>query len=424
MKESALINLKKYSICISFTCNNPIYYFDGEGRLIGGFVDQRNFRRSFTDQLRQQWSLTKNGERIRCYHVLSQNEREAFFEQMFQMVMSIYQDLFKGEDERIQITTTETIRSPRVMAMNWLEKIVAFDKVAREKDIAAFQSIYRPVSILPPDQYLSLVLQLTEGCAYNRCTFCDFYKDRQFVIKSEAEFRDHIAAVKTFFGRSIKLRKSIFLADANALAMPMDQLLPMFKRINLAFNIAPDRSNINLSVWRAKHPIYFNGIYSFIDTFSASQKSDTDFALLRQWNLKRVYIGVETGNVELLHFLRKPGTPELMRETVNTIKAGGVQVGIILLIGVGGKAYFDQHIQDTIQLVDKMNLSRGDLIYLSELVGNLNLEYFQNTAKANIEPLTPTQMKSQTQALKTGFQSLGNKNAPQVSTYNIREFIY
>jgi hypothetical protein len=71
-----------------------------------------------------------------------------------------------------------------------------------------------------------------------------------------------------------------------------------------------------------------------------------------------------------------------------------------------------------------MNLSRGDLIYLSELVGNLNLEYFQNTAKANIEPLTPTQMKSQTQALKTGFQSLGNKNAPQVSTYNIREFIY
>ena len=57
-------------------------------------------------------------------------------------------------------------------------------------------------------------------------------------------------------------------------------------------------------------------------------------------------------------------------------------------------------------------------------MGNLNLEYFQNTAKANIEPLTPTQMKSQTQALKTGFQSLGKKNAPQVSTYNIREFIY
>jgi len=38
----------------------------------------------------------------------------------------------------------------------------------------------KPVGILPPDQYMAVVLQAAEGCAFNTCTFCDFYRDRSF----------------------------------------------------------------------------------------------------------------------------------------------------------------------------------------------------------------------------------------------------
>ena len=99
-----------------------------------------------------------------------------------------------------------------------------WDWAALQADARRFGEIYRPVSILPPDQYLALVVQATEGCSYNQCTFCDFYRDRPFRVKSADELRAHIAAVQAFFGPALGLRKSLFLADANALVVPMPRL--------------------------------------------------------------------------------------------------------------------------------------------------------------------------------------------------------
>jgi radical SAM superfamily enzyme YgiQ (UPF0313 family) len=49
------------------------------------------------------------------------------------------------------------------------------------------------------------------------------------------------------------------------------------------------------------------GIYAFLDGFSGERKSPEDYAELAQRGLKRVYIGMESGNNDLLHFLKKPG---------------------------------------------------------------------------------------------------------------------
>jgi radical SAM superfamily enzyme YgiQ (UPF0313 family) len=82
---------------------------------------------------------------------------------------------------------------------------------------------------------LTLVLQLTLGCHWNRCTFCDFYKAVHFHIKSMEEFEQHIHAVKRFVGNAIHLRRSIFLGDANALILPQSRLMRVFDQINQEF---------------------------------------------------------------------------------------------------------------------------------------------------------------------------------------------
>ena len=69
-----------------------------------------------------------------------------------------------------------------------------------------------PVTILPPDQYLSIVVQVTFGCTWNRCTFCSFYQDREFTARGTAELNDHLGKVVDLFGRSAALRRSLFLA--------------------------------------------------------------------------------------------------------------------------------------------------------------------------------------------------------------------
>ena len=56
----------------------------------------------------------------------------------------------------------------------------------------------RTIPILPPDQYLALVVQATEGCSWNKCTFCAFYKDRPFHIKHEAELRSQSQGLATY----------------------------------------------------------------------------------------------------------------------------------------------------------------------------------------------------------------------------------
>ena len=57
-----------------------------------------------------------------------------------------------------------------------------------------------PVSILPPDAYLSVVLQATTGCTWNRCAFCSFYQDRPFQKRSPGAFREHVERVLELLG--------------------------------------------------------------------------------------------------------------------------------------------------------------------------------------------------------------------------------
>ena len=101
------------------------------------------------------------------------------------------------------------------------------DPPSLAKDRDRFLSVYKPVGILPPDQYLSLVVRVTEGCSWNACTFCGFYRDVPFRWKTEEELAAHTAALRAFFGESIALRSSVFLGDANALCLAHEKLRPL-----------------------------------------------------------------------------------------------------------------------------------------------------------------------------------------------------
>ena len=101
-----------------------------------------------------------------------------------------------------------------------LAAAAAFDAHAASADVARFQAVYHDIPILPPDQYSSLVLVATEGCRYNRCTFCGFYRDTQFRAKSVEEFQAHMQAALAYHGRGLTLRRGIFLGQADALCGP------------------------------------------------------------------------------------------------------------------------------------------------------------------------------------------------------------
>lgn len=120
-----------------------------------------------------------------------------------------------------------------------MKDILGWSLEALEADAIRFRSVYLPVPILPPDQYGALIVQLTEGCSYNQCTFCRFYRDRPFRAKTSEELRAHLRAVREFFGEGLRLRRSVFLADANALVLPPARLVDAFDLLHAELPLGP-----------------------------------------------------------------------------------------------------------------------------------------------------------------------------------------
>ncbi len=378
---SVLVALRPQVINLLVDGHEPSYAFDRAGRLIGAFVGARNYRRGLDNRVLEKWR-DPAGARQRRW--LSGEETRTFLGGAYALAGAVAQAAGRPE----------------------LACLARWDWSALQRDAARFREIYEPVSILPPDQYLALVLQATEGCSYNRCTFCDFYRDRAFRVKSPAELRAHAGAVLDFFGPAASLRKTLFLADANALVAPMPRLRAWF------------------DVLAAMPGLPAGGVYSFIDAFDVHRKSLADWGELAGRGLKRVYIGLESGHDALLRWLRKPGTVSDAVEAVRLLRAAGIRVSVIVMTGIGGEAYAAAHVSGTIAALNAMPLSAGDIIYFSPFVDHPGSEYGRAAAQAGVRPLSAAQVTDQETSLRSGYRAADPSRAPQLARYDIREFIY
>jgi len=438
IEGTVFVNVRRETISISIG-TVPSYTFDREGRLFAAYVEGHTYRRTMDNRVIEKWAQRERGIKRRVRRELPPAEKRAFLEGVYATVERIHRALAEGTFRLVDSPRRTADKSRRLDRFSQapcfnrgldevreaLAQILCWDYQRLEGERERFLAVYKPIGILPPDQYMALVLQATEGCSYNRCTFCQFYRDRRFRIKSTAEFREHIRAVKALFGRAVGLRKSIFLADANALVIPQRCLLPLFEAVNEAFVfIPPSLAGSARARWKAAHPVSFEGVYSFVSALDALRKSPDDFRALADLHLRRVYIGLESGDDALLRFLNKPCTAEDALRAVGTIKAGGVNVGVIIMTGIGGEQYAADHVARTIEVVNAMELGPGDIIYFSEFVEFPGSEYARRAAEEGITPLTRERIRAQTEAIKAGLLFPDPPKRPKISVYDIREFSY
>lgn len=386
------------------------FTFDYEGRLVGAFVDGRNYRRSLDNQILEKQSGPRPGLAGRLRRFLTPDQVSAFETHAYDYVRAL--------PARLRNPLNPDYRDA-------FTRIANFSSARLERERVRFHQLYHPVTIMPPDQYLALYLQATEGCSYNRCAFCGLYRDRRFHVKTPEEFRKHLLDVRDFFGGGLTMRRSIFLGDANALMIPQTELLAFLDVINTEFAILPaDLENGARRAWEHDHPIHFQGIYSFIDAFTTRQKTSADFAEIGRRGVRRAYVGLESGDPELLHFLGKPNPPPDVFQLVERLKAGGIAVGIIVLVGAGGERYQTAHVHNTISLINSLPLDENDLIYLSQLVDYPGSTYSDRAAEAGIRALDQDELERQTMQFRMGLTARYHEHAPKISYYDIREFVY
>jgi hypothetical protein len=287
-----------------------------------------------------------------------------------------------------------------------LRRIVAMDPHALAEDAKRFASVYRPVAVLPPDRYLALVLQGTEGCSWNACTFCDLSRGVPFRVKTPAEFEAHLASVRAYFGESVALRRSVFLGDANALAVSHSRLVDFLQAAVRAF------------------PAAAQGVYAFVDAWTGHKKCAAEYLDYARLGLRRVYVGLESGDPSLLAWLNKPGAPDDAVSLVHDLHAAGVAVGVIVLVGAGGLRFSADHARKTADVLGRMRLGLADIVYFSELVEPPTLLYAQRAAAEKLRPLDPAELAGQREAITALMVPADSARPPRSARYDLREFVY
>jgi hypothetical protein len=386
--------------CLTISIERPsgadVYSFDYAGRMWTALVERVSYRRGLDGKIVAKWQEAGGAHQRRWLVGAPARRLE---ESARQTAADLYQDLNSG---------AAVLDAPLSEAGRLgFQHAIAYNQEQAAADIAAYHQVYRPVGILPPDQYFAVVLQAAEGCSFNTCTFCNFYKDRPFRIKGQDEFYRHAQAVRDFLGQGLSLRRTIFLGDANALVIPMPRLLPLMETVHQVYDVEK-----------------LGGMYAFLDGFSGEKKSTRDYQTLAEAGLKRVYIGMESGSPELLKFLRKPGEPGDVLRAVQALKEGGVAVGVIVLLGAGGQVYARQHVSQTIQALNAMPLDLEDIIYFSELVLDEGLQYVKDAYLEQLQPLSAQERLEQAQAIEDGLRFSPEGGIPHISRYDIREFVY
>ncbi len=190
---------------------------------------------------------------------------------------------------------------------------------------------YEGMIYRPPSEANSLILQVTVGCSYNRCTFCHSFQDKSFRIKSFEEIKEDIDEAASY-GRIPR----VFLADGDALIIPQKDL----KRI--------------LSYLKEKiSGLERVGIYA--NAVDVLKKDTDELKELKDLGLGIVYLGLESGNREVLKRIRKNATVEQMIRASKRVKEAGILLSITVLLGIGGVELSQAHAEDTGKILSEMD---------------------------------------------------------------------
>jgi radical SAM superfamily enzyme YgiQ (UPF0313 family) len=233
--------------------------------------------------------------------------------------------------------------------------------------------IYEGSIFRPPSEANSLILQITIGCSHNKCTFCGTYREKKFRVKSFDEIKSDIEVVYPYY----KDIDRIFLADGNALIISMPELL---KILNYLYDKFPKLQRI--------------GTYACPSDLL--KKSEDELKELRQAGLGIIYLGLESGSDKILKRVRKGALAKHMIQGVKKVKAAGIKISVIIILGLGGIKDSREHAEQTGKVLSAMDPDYIGALTLMVVPGT---EVHSEVEKGKLELLEPRDVFAELQVL-------------------------
>ena len=213
----------------------------------------------------------------------------------------------------------------------------------------------------PPSEAYSFILQLTLGCSWNRCAFCEMYTMKKFRERSYEEIAADIAKMRPYAN---EIRK-VFLADGNALVLPKEKLVKILDALNNNF---PRISRIS----------------AYAIAKDLQNKSVEDLQELRDKGLHLLYVGIESGDNAVLKAVNKGENYKSQKNALLKAKEAGMKLSVMILNGLGGEEMSKQHAIHSEELCNEIQPEFLSTLVLSYPHGK---NHFMKRFKGNFSSL-------------------------------------
>jgi radical SAM superfamily enzyme YgiQ (UPF0313 family) len=184
----------------------------------------------------------------------------------------------------------------------------------------------------PPSEANSVIFQVTLGCSFNKCSFCNMYRTKEYSERPWSEIKAEIDIIS----KSSPQTEKVFLADGDALNLSTEKLIQILEYAKEKF---PNLKRISC----------------YAMPKNLLQKNHDELILLNKRGLKILYIGIETGHDLLLKKITKGATSKSIIEACNKAKKSGFIISCMIILGIGGKKYSIEHIKETGRVISEVS---------------------------------------------------------------------
>lgn len=222
----------------------------------------------------------------------------------------------------------------------------------------------RPEIIRPPSEHRSYYLPLTSGCSNNTCAFCAYYGSK-LALRSVDETKAEIDALALYLRHGVQVpgmpgivyyiahnwdRRRVFLQDGDALVYPFPRLMEVLRHLGQAI---PEIERVG----------------TYATPQDILRRSVDELRQLKELKLGVVYMGVESGDEDVLRRIGKGVDYAQMVAAGRRAKEAGITLSVTVILGLGGVEGSERHALETARILTDIDPEYVGALVLTPVPG-------------------------------------------------------
>ncbi|HEU0046845.1 MAG TPA: radical SAM protein, partial [Nitrososphaera sp.] len=176
----------------------------------------------------------------------------------------------------------------------------------------------------------SMIFQVTLGCSFNKCSFCNMYRTKEYAERPWEEIKAEIDMAAKFYPDTPR----VFLADGDALNLPKYRIIQILQYLHCKF---PELERVSC----------------YAMPMNLLKKKDDELGEIRAAGLHMLYVGIESGSDIVLRKVTKGATFRTIVQACQKARRHGYVLSCMVILGLGGKTYTKEHIADTARILNE-----------------------------------------------------------------------